>query len=201
MNSRRLFWLQSIPHVAALALLVGLAWAFWQDRLGLDPVGELTRRTGRYALVFLLLSLVPTVVAAVSGFKEVLRIRRAFGLYGFLYAGLHLLIFALADYGLNLGQIARAIGEGPRVLAGLAALLILLPLALTSTTGWARRLGKHWKRLHRLAYLAAGLAVLHYALNYKELRAAPVVAGAALLLLLVLRLPPLNQALAQWRRK
>jgi sulfoxide reductase heme-binding subunit YedZ len=186
--------LRVLVHGAALLLLVGLAWAYWQGLLGPDPVGELTRRTGRYAIIFLLLSLVPTVAATLS-FRDLLQIRRALGLYAFFFALLHLLAFAGVDYAFNLAQLARVIREDPRVLAGVATLLLLLPLAVTSTNTAVRRLGKNWKRLHRLAYLAAGLDVVHYALNFKELRFLPVLAGSVLVLLLLVRLPPVTRLL------
>jgi sulfoxide reductase heme-binding subunit YedZ len=186
-------------HSAALLPLALLIWAFWQKRLGPDAVAEMMRRTGRYALIFLMLSLVPTVIARASGYRHVLRVRRALGLYGFMYALVHFLVFIGLDYAFDVGLILQAIREGRLVWVGLAALTILVPLAATSTTGWMRRLGKNWKRLHRLAYVAAGLAVLHYAWRFKELRTAPLLVGAALLLLLIARLPPMARALAGGR--
>jgi len=192
----RTLLLRVLVHGAALLLLAGLAWAYWQGLLGPDPVGELTRRTGRYAIIFLLLSLVPTVAAALR-FRDLLRVRRALGLYAFFFTLLHLLAFAGVDYAFNLAQLARVIREDPRVLVGVITLLLLLPLAMTSTNAAVRRLGKNWKRLHRLAYLAAGLDVLHYALNFKELRILPVLAGIVLVLLLLVRLPPVTRLLGR----
>jgi sulfoxide reductase heme-binding subunit YedZ len=186
-SSRSVWWLRAIVHCGALIPLALLVWGLWQNQLGPDWVGELTRRTGRYAITFLLLSLTPTVIAALSGFKGVLRVRRALGLYAFAYAVLHLLIFIGLDYTFDFGLIFRAILEGRFVLAGLAALAILVPLAVTSTRGWVRRLGRNWKRLHRLTYVASGLAVLHYAWRFKEFRAMPLLAGIALFLLLASR--------------
>jgi sulfoxide reductase heme-binding subunit YedZ len=199
MRSRRTLWLKIVTHVAALAPLALLAWDTWRDGLGADPIGELTRRSGRAAIVLLLLSLMPTVVRTLTGFRGLLRLRRALGLYAFLYAALHFLVFAGLDYGFDVELIWQAIREGRRVVAGLVAGIILLPLALTSTNRCLARLGANWKRLHRLVYLAAVLAVLHYAWSFKELRAAPVLAGMTLLLLLVLRLPPVGRALARAR--
>jgi len=148
MRARNILWLKIVVHVAALIPLATLIWAFWRRELGPDPVGEMTWRTGRYALTFLILSLTPTVIATVTGFKQVLRIRRALGFYAFMYAVLHFLIFVGLDYGFDFGLIGRAILEGPFVLVGLAALIILTLLAVTSTAGWRRRLGQNWKRLH-----------------------------------------------------
>lgn len=201
MPSRLGLWLKIVVHTAALAPLALLLWAFLDQQLGPDPVGELTRRTGRCAVLWLLLSLLPTVVRILTGFAGLQPLRRTLGLYAFLYAALHFLVFAGLDYGFKTDQVAQAIRQGRREMVGLVALVILTLLAITSTRGWASRLGKNWKRLHRMAYLAALLAVLHYAWSSKELRTAPIVAGAALLLLLTARLPPLARFLAARRRR
>ena len=192
-------WLRWVVHIAALAPLASLIWDFWQNRLGPDPVGEITWRTGRYALIFIILSLTPTIIARVSGHGKVLRVRRALGLYGFMYAALHFLVFVGLDYAFDVRLMLRAIQEGRSVLVGLAALIILVPLAITSTRGWMRRLGKNWKRLHRLAYVVGGLAVVHYAWRFKELRTTPLLAGTVLVLLLLARVPPIARALARRR--
>jgi len=190
-------WLQIATHVGGLAPLAVLAWLFWQDRLGPVPVAAAIRRLGRYALVFLILSLAPTAVRLVTGSSELLRVRRWLGLYAFLYAVLHALAFAGLDYGFDLRLLATVVLESRREIVGLAALSILGLLALTSIPALIRSLGKHWKRVHRLVYVAAGLVVLHYAWNYKELRRWPVAAGTALLLLLAIRLPPVARLLRQ----
>lgn len=189
MRSRQVRWLQVTTHAGALLALAVLMWMFWQNRLGPDPIGETIRRTGRYALVFLILSLVPTAVRAITGYGGLLRVRRALGLYAFLYAALHALAFAGLDYGFEFELILQAIGEGRREIVGLVALAILAALALTSIPGLMRRVGRYWKPLHRLVYLAGGLVVLHYVWNYKEFRAWPALAGMALVLLLAARLP------------
>ena len=170
-------------------------WQYWQGLFLVDPVREITTRTGRTALILLVLSLACTPLGTVFGFKQALRVRRALGMYAFLYASLHFATFVGLDYGFDVGLLAQAIFDQQYVLVGLASGLILLALTLTSTRGWQKRLGKNWKRLHRLSYVAAGLAVLHYAWTFKELRVAPVVAGAALLGLLALRLQPVARAL------
>jgi sulfoxide reductase heme-binding subunit YedZ len=188
-RSRHVRWLQATTHLGALMPLAVLVWMFWERQLGPDPIGETIRRTGRYALVFLILSLVPTAVRTITGYGGLLRVRRALGLYAFLYAALHALAFAGLDYGFEFGLILQAIGEGRREIVGLAALAILTALALTSIPGLMRCLGRYWKPLHRLVYLAGGLVVLHYVWNYKEFRAGPTLAGMALVLLLAARLP------------
>jgi len=191
------FWLKIIVHAGGLGPLVTLIWVYCQEQLGADPIGEMILRTGRYALTFLILTLTPPVVVALGGFRGVLRIRRALGLYAFMYAVLHFLIFVGLDYGFDFGLVWRVTLEGPFLLVGLAAFIILTLLAMTSTAGWRRRLGENWKRLHRLVYLAGGLAVVHYVSRFKELRRMPLLIGAVLLLLLVLRIPPIARALAR----
>jgi sulfoxide reductase heme-binding subunit YedZ len=198
-GARKLPWLKIAVHVAALAPLAALAFQYWQGNLGPDATGEAIRRTGRYAIVLLILSLVPTAMKLLTGSKVLLKVRRTLGLYGFAYAVVHLLAFAWLDYAFDLAFLLPALVSGRRTLAGLVALVLLVPLAITSTSGWIRRLGKNWKRLHRLAYAASVLAVLHYVWTFKELRTAPIVAGVVLLLLFVVRLPPVARLLARWR--
>ena len=194
---QRILALRIVTHVVGLIPLCVLVWAILADRLGPDPIGAATRRTGRYALVFLGVSLLPTVIRLAFGFSGVLRVRRALGLYAFMYAALHLLIFVGWDYGFDLALIALVIRDDRRVLLGLASLSILTVMAVTSTNGWARRLGKNWRRLHRLVYLASALAVIHYIWVFKELRVIPVLAGAVLVLLLVARTPPVARFLSR----
>jgi len=194
-------WLQLLTHVAALLPLALLAWDYAQNQLTVDPIREITLRTGRYALTLLILSLSCTPIHTVFGFKRVLRIRRSLGLYAFLYASLHLLTFVGLDYGFDLRLIGRAILEKRFLQVGFLAFLILLPLAATSTRGWMRRMGKRWKRLHRLVYLAALLAVLHFVLLVKAGVSRPLFYGAAVALLLVARIPGVRDALSDLRRR
>lgn len=175
--------------VAVLLPLVWLAVDVARGGLGADPVGTALRRTGATALACLLLSLALTPAARLTGVRALWAARRPLGLGAFGYAALHLLVYVGADYGFDLGLALRSVGDNPYVLAGAAALLLLAPLAITSTDGWVRRLGANWRRLHRLAYPAAALAVLHFGWTFKELRPLPVAAGAALVVLLILRLP------------
>jgi sulfoxide reductase heme-binding subunit YedZ len=194
-------WLQLVTHVGSLTPLAVLIWLFWQDRLGPVPIAEVTRRSGRYGLVLLILSLVPTVVKTITGYGELLQARRWLGLYAFFYAALHFLAFAGLDYRFNAALIIQAIVEGRREIVGLVALAILGLLALTSIRSLMVHLGKAWKWLHRLVYLAGALVVLHYVWNYKELRIWPMLAGAVLLLLLAARIPPIADRLRQLRRQ
>ena len=182
-------WLRIGTHLLCLVPLAVLLWDFATDNLTVNPIQEATERTGKTALIILLLSLACTPARNLLGIRQVLPLRRPLGLYAFLYALLHFLIFLWLDYGLDLELIQEAIVEKRYVLVGFTAFLILLALAATSTKGWMRRLGKSWKKLHRLVYLAALLAVLHFVWLVKSDIREPLMYGAILGLLLLIRLP------------
>jgi sulfoxide reductase heme-binding subunit YedZ len=164
-----------------------------------NPIREITLRTGRVALVLLLLSLACTPVYILFRFKPALKLRRPLGLYAFLYAGLHLLTFVGLDYRFDFSLIVPEILEKRFVQVGMLAFLLLLPLAITSTRGWIKRLGKNWKRLHRLVYLAAVAVVIHFVWVAKGDIRRPLRYGAVLALLLLIRVPPIRRILR--RRK
>jgi len=168
MRTIRANCLRILTHVGSLLPLACLAWYYWR-RLLFDSIQQITSSTGKTALVLLLLSLACTPVA-VLGFKRVRHIRRALGLYAFLYASLHGLTFVGWDYGFNLRFLKPAILDQRFVLAGSAAFLLLLPLAVTSTRSWQKRLGKNWRRLHRLVYLASILVIAHFMWLVKDQR-------------------------------
>ena len=191
---------QILTHVAALLPLALLAWDYWQGRLIIDPVKEITTRTGKTALILLILSLACTPINTIFGFKQVMRVRRALGLYTFMYASLHLLTFVGLDYGFDFGFMAQDILDQRYVLVGFAAFLLLLPLAITSAKGWQKRPGKNWKRLHRLIYLAGILAIVHFTWLAKDNRE-PLRYGAVVALLLIMRIPAIQRALSNARHQ
>lgn len=196
-------WLRALVHLGALAPLFFIVLDNYRYNLTANPIQEITVRTGKAALVLLVLSLACTPLNTVFGFREAIRVRRALGLYGFVYVALHLAIFVVLDYGVNLQLIGQAIVEKYYVIAGFVAFLILVPLAITSTRGWMRRLGRRWKSLHKLVYLAVPIAVLHFALLVKSLgsRPEPLIFGAIVLGLLALRLPAIRRASSALRLK
>lgn len=193
-------WLRILVHVGALLPLARIIWDYTQGGFLVDPVREITTRTGQAALILLVLSLACTPISTVFGFRRVLRVRRALGVYAFMYASLHFLTFVWLDYGLDLGLIVQAIFEQRYVVVGFAAGLILLLLAITSTKGWQRRLGKNWKKLHRLVYLAGILAVVHFLWLVKDGRE-PLRYGIILAVLLALRIPSVRRALGNVRQR
>jgi len=191
--------LQWAVHLGVLLSLAWLTAAFFTGRLGANPIRELTLRTGLAAFVLLGLSLVCTPLNAYLKWRSVMRVRRALGLYAFLYASLHLAIFLydngwIAGEGFDVTFVYQALFEKRYALAGLSAYMILIPLAVTSTSGWLRRLGPRWQALHRLVYLAALLASLHFIWLTKVDLRRPLVYVAALVTLLLMRLPLLLQA-------
>jgi len=188
-----------LVHLAALAPFAWTAWLTATGGLTINPIQDLTLRTGKAALVLLLTSLACTPVNLVFGFKPALKARRTLGLYAFLYAALHFLIFVGLDYTFNLSLIWSGITEKRFVLAGLAAFILLSLLALTSFTWWQKRMGKRWKQLHRLVYLAGILVIVHYIWLVKADIRPPLLFGALLLVLLALRLPAVRKRVANWR--
>ena len=191
--------LQIAVHLGVWLYLAWLAWAFLAGRLTANPIRELTLRTGLAALILLGLSLACTPLNMLLGFGGVMRVRRALGLYAFMYASLHLLVFLydvgwISGEGFDVPLASQALFGKRYALAGLAAFLVLVPLAITSTQGWVRRLGPRWQTLHRLVYVAALLSSLHFVWLVKADLREPLIYGAVIGLLLVLRLPIVRQA-------
>jgi len=189
--------------LAALAPLAVLAWNGWHGALGVDPVNTINNLSGRSALIMLFLSLACTPLNTIFGWRRALTVRKSLGLIAFVYASLHLLNFVGLDYGFDFGLIAQdAVLDKPYILAGSAALLILLLLAGTSTRAAMRRLGKRWKRLHRFVYAAGALGVLHFLWQAKALeRWEPLLYAILLAFLLAVRIPALRQWLVTQRKR
>jgi sulfoxide reductase heme-binding subunit YedZ len=193
--------LQLATHIGAWLPLLVLVYDYWAGNLTVNPIQDITFRTGKPALVLLVLSLACTPLNSLFGFREAIKLRRPLGVYAFLYALLHFLTFVGLDYGFDPALLYGAIFEKRYALVGLAAFLILLPLALTSTKGWQRRLGKSWKRLHNLVYVAALLVIVHYVWLVKSDIREPLLYGAGVVTLLVLRLPAVKRRLREaWQR-
>jgi sulfoxide reductase heme-binding subunit YedZ len=192
MNNRILFILRIAVHAAAWVLLALLIWDFTQNQLTANPIREIQDRTGIYAIDFLMLSLACTPVYIVSGWNKVLLLRRPLGLYAFMWVCLHFFNFVGLDYGFNLTYLSQDIFQKPYIIVGLAAFILLIPLAVTATRGWVNRMGfGRWKRLQRLVYIIAILAVIHYIWQVKAHPVTPYVYGAVLFVLLLIRLPPI----------
>lgn len=179
-----------LAWVAASAPLLWLVHRSLAGRLGVNPIETLTHFTGTTALVLLLVTLSVTPVRRLTGWNRLIRYRRLLGLWAFAYAALHFLVWGLFDHQFNPATITEDIVKRPYITLGSAALVILAALAVTSPQVVMRRLGgKRWQRLHRLVYLAAGLAVVHYLWSVKVVTAKPVAFAVVLAVLLLVRTP------------
>ncbi|WP_437540006.1 sulfite oxidase heme-binding subunit YedZ [Sorangium sp. So ce726] len=186
---RKLAWLPPAVVAGGLIPLAVLGLRAGAGALGPDPVAAALNQLGLLALVLLVASLAATPLKLVSGWTFPLRIRKALGLLAFFYACAHFLTYAIVDQGLDVRAIAEDITERPFLLAGFVALLVLVPLAATSTARMLKRLGAaRWKRLHRLAYAAAVLGVVHFFLRVKKDTTEPMIYAALLALLFAVRI-------------
>ena len=161
MRSVRL--LKPLAFAAALAPLAWLALGAWRGWLGANPIETITRSTGVWTLRFMVITLAVTPLRWATGWNELIRFRRMVGLFAFFYGTLHLFTYLWLDQFFDWGAMAKDVVKRPFITAGFSAYVLLVPLALTSTAGMIRRLGgRAWRRLHRLAYVAAALGVVHY---------------------------------------
>ncbi|MFN8641623.1 MAG: protein-methionine-sulfoxide reductase heme-binding subunit MsrQ [Candidatus Binatia bacterium] len=161
-----------------------------RDALGANPIETITHTTGDWALRFLLASLAVTPLRRLSGWNRLIAYRRTLGLLAFAYAALHVATYAVLDHWFDWTAILADVRQRPYVTAGALAATCLVPLAVTSTRGWIRRLGRRWTTLHRLAYVAAVAAVTHYWWLVKADVRAPRWYGAVLAALLAARALP-----------
>jgi sulfoxide reductase heme-binding subunit YedZ len=191
---------QAVVHIAAWLPLILLIFNWTRDDLTFNPIQALELRTGKYALVLLILALACTPINTIFGFRQSLKVRRALGLYAFMYASIHFLIFIGLDYQFDLSLLKEAIFEKKYALVGFAAGLILLSLAITSTRGWMKRLGKKWTRLHKFIYLAGILVIVHYVWLVKSDIRIPLLYGALVAILLILRIPSIRRAVSRIRQ-
>ena len=179
---------KAVLFVVCLVPATLLAWNFFHDQLGANPFEALTRQSGEWTLRFLLVTLLMTPLRNILHQAWPLQLRRMLGLYSFFYACLHLLTYLWFDQFFDWQEITKDILKRPFITAGITAWLLLLPLALTSTNGMMRRLGRNWKRLHRSIYLIAILGVLHFIWLVKADLREPLIYAAILTLLLGYRL-------------
>jgi len=189
-TSPRLIAAKTLVHALCLTPLAILAWQFQDvlrngsDALGADPVAEVEHRLGLWALRMLLIALAITPLRQLSGQAVLVRFRRMLGLYAFAYATLHFAAYLALDLRGYWLQIFEEIAKRPYITIGFAAWLLLVPLAITSTQGWIRRLGRRWGQLHKLVYAIAVFAVLHFWWLVKsDIREPALYAGILALLL------------------
>lgn len=209
MRSKKLLFyspLKLVVHLGSWLPLIWLIWAYTTDKLTVNPIQAATQFTGRVALILLVLSLACTPLNTLLHWGEVLRIRRALGLYAFLYAAIHLYIVVGIDYGFAFDLLWGDLSGKPYIYAGAASMVILILLAATSFRWWMKHLGMGWKRLHQLVYIAGPLAILHYGWakkgDFLALRGdilQPMIYGIVVMILLIMRLPPIRKEIVRIR--
>jgi sulfoxide reductase heme-binding subunit YedZ len=195
-------------HLAAWVPLLVLIVDALNDNLTVNPIQAATQRTGDTAIILLALSLACTPISTYLGWKDAIKLRRALGLYAFMYAAVHFVLFFVVDFGLQFDLIVREIVENRYLWVGLPAFIILVALAATSFRWAMRRMGKNWKRLHRFIYLGAILVVLHLAFVIKgDLFTLsgdvwkPLVAAITIGILLIVRLPFIRRGLLKLKQR
>lgn len=181
--------LKIAAFLICLLPIVELAWRGTHEGLGANPIEFITHSTGDWTLRFLLITLAVTPARRLLRLPSLIRFRRMFGLFAFFYAGLHFLTYIWLDKFFDVQDILRDIGKRPFITVGFGSLLLTVPLAVTSTTAWIRRLGgKLWQFLHRLIYFASAGGVIHYYWLVKSDVRLPLRYGATLVVLLAYRL-------------
>ena len=151
-----------IVFLVCLIPLASLIWDAFNGGLGANPVETLTFATGDWTLRFLLITLTISPLRRWSGQAAWLRLRRMLGLYAFFYGCCHFLIWFVADHSLDVAEMIEDVFDRPFITVGFSALVLMIPLAITSNQAMIRRLGKRWRSLHQLVYLIVGLGALHY---------------------------------------
>lgn len=178
-------WLKVVVFVSCLGPAALLAWKGYKSALGANPIEVVTHSTGNWTLIFLLITLSVTPARELLKQPWLIRFRRMFGLFAFFYGSLHFLTYIWLDKFFDLHEVLKDVAKRRFITVGFAAFLLLIPLAITSTSGWIRRLGgKRWRTLHRLIYFSAIGGVIHYLWLVKADKSSPLEYGAVLAVLL-----------------
>jgi sulfoxide reductase heme-binding subunit YedZ len=181
-------WAKVLLFLLCLAPLGWVGWRAWNQDLTANPVEYLTHFTGDWTIRLLVITLAVTPLRRLLGLPDLIRFRRMIGLFAFFYGCLHFSVYFWVDKDFQVKEMIVDIGKRPYILAGFTAFVCMIPLALTSTAGWIRRLGgKHWQMLHRLVYVSAIAAVIHYYWLVKSDIRMPVFYGSLVGLLLLYR--------------
>jgi sulfoxide reductase heme-binding subunit YedZ len=189
MSKRVVRWgVKPLIWVGALTPAAILVWGALQGGLGANPIEKITHWTGRASLTLIMVTLAVTPLRRLSGVNSIIQTRRLLGLFAFFYATLHLLTYVVLDLFFDFSHVAEDILERPYITVGFTALVLMVPLAITSTRGWIRRLGKKWAMLHRLIYLSGALGVLHFYWKVKADTRLPLIYAGVFAILMLARL-------------
>jgi len=182
-------WSKPVVFLICLGPLATLGWRALHGELTANPIEFITHATGDWTLRFLIITLCVTPFRKILHLPELIRFRRMLGLFAFFYACLHFTTYIWLDKFFDLSEMWKDIAKRKYITVGFTAFLLLIPLAITSTAGWIRRLGgKRWQQLHRLIYFSAALGVIHYYWLVKSAIIRPLTYGAIVAVLLLWRL-------------
>lgn len=180
--------IKALIFALSLIPLGRLVWLGYTGGLGANPIEFVTRSTGTWTLVFLCITLAVTPLRRLTGWNDVVRFRRMIGLFAFFYAVLHFTTYIWLDQFFDWESIVRDIWKRPFITVGFLAFVLMIPLAATSTNAMMRRMGRAWRRLHRLVYVIAVVGVIHYWWLVKQDITEPMIYGAVVVLLLGFRI-------------
>lgn len=205
---KKIEWLRLAVHIGAWGTLLVLILINFLNPNSVNPILTFERQTGKAALVFVILSLAGTPVGAILEWKDFSKRKKALGVYGFMLAAVHFLVFIWLDYGFQFKFIFETVKNTVYIWFGLVAFVMLLALAVTSFKKMKQLMKKNWKRLHRLVYVIAPLVVIHFLLivkaNILTLQGAtrePLIYAVIVLVLLLVRIPSIKRALINLRNK
>lgn len=186
---KHFFALKALVFAACLIPLARLITLGYFDRLGANPIEFITRSTGTWVLIFLLITLTVTPLRRITGWQWLIKLRRMLGLFAFFYACLHFTTYIWLDQFFDVQEIIKDVIKRPFITIGFASFILLIPLAVTSTNAMVRRLGgKRWQALHRLVYFVAVGGVIHYWWLVKKDLTQPIIYAALLSVLLGYRI-------------
>ena len=200
MTARGVVRLRVLLWVSALAPAAWMAVGAFRGWLGANPIEKVTHVTGLSALILLLLTLSVTPVRRIARWNRIIQLRRPLGLFAFLYAFLHFSTWMALDLGFEFSWISEDIMQRPYITVGFTGFVLLIPLAVTSTRGWIRRLGRRWATLHRLVYITATLGVIHFYWLVKADTSLPLLFAGILTVLLGSRIAPWQEKRRRRRR-
>ena len=188
-NPEQIKWIKAVVFAACLIPLERLAWLGFHNRLGANPIENITHSTGWWTLAFLMITLSVTPLRRLLNLTWLLRLRRMFGLFAFFYVCLHFTTYFWLDQFFDWSEIVKDVGKRPFITVGFSAFVLLIPLAVTSTNAMVKRLGaRRWQLLHRLVYAIAALGVVHFWWLVKKDITEPFIFASLLALLLIIRL-------------
>jgi sulfoxide reductase heme-binding subunit YedZ len=189
MSKRTLVTLKVLVWILCLMPIAIWTYQGFHAQLGANPVDRIQNKTGLVVIRLLMLTLAITPLRRITGWNWTIKFRRLLGLFTFFYACIHLLVYTVADYQLNIAEIVKDVTKRPFILLGMLGFLAMVPLAITSTAGWIRRMGgKNWNRLHKLIYFTGVMGVIHFWLRVKKDHSEPALYVCILVVLVGIRL-------------